>query len=152
MSVLMTPDMSNFSGKVHGGAVLRLLDHVAYACASRYARSYVVTMSVDRVIFREPIHVGELVDFLASVNYTGTTSMEIGIRVEAENVQRGIRRHVNSSYFTMVAVDDNGAPTVVTAIRPRDPDGEQRYESAQRRRKAMRELHTHNLPASAPNA
>jgi acyl-CoA hydrolase len=75
MTVLMTPDMANFSGNVHGGAILKYLDSVAYACASRYSGSYVVTLSVDRVVFRQPIHVGELVTFLAAVNYTGATSM-----------------------------------------------------------------------------
>ena len=81
MTVLMTPDMANFSGNVHGGTLLKYLDEVAYACASRYAGRYVVTLSVDQVIFREPVHVGELVTFLASVNYTGNTSMEVGIKV-----------------------------------------------------------------------
>ena len=71
MSVLMTPDMANFSGNVHGGTILKLLDQVAYACASRYSGSYVVTLSVDKVNFKEPIHVGELVTFLASVNHVG---------------------------------------------------------------------------------
>ena len=78
MTVLMTPDMANFSGNVHGGAILKLLDQVAYACASRYAGQYVVTLSVDQVTFKQPIHVGELVTFLAAVNHTGTSSMEIG--------------------------------------------------------------------------
>jgi acyl-CoA hydrolase len=87
MSVLMTPDTANFSGNVHGGTILKLLDQVAYACASRYAASYVVTLSVDQVMFRQPIHVGELVTFLASVNHTGTSSMEIGIKVLAENIR-----------------------------------------------------------------
>ena len=87
MTVLMTPDMANFTGNVHGGTILKLLDQVAYACASRYAARYVVTLSVDQVMFREPIHVGELVTFLASVNYTGTTSMEVGIKVLTENIQ-----------------------------------------------------------------
>ncbi|HEY4074158.1 MAG TPA: hotdog domain-containing protein, partial [Herbaspirillum sp.] len=73
MTVLMSPDMANFSGNVHGGAILKLLDQVAYACASRYAAQYVVTLSVDQVTFRQPIHVGELVSFLASVNHTGTS-------------------------------------------------------------------------------
>jgi uncharacterized protein (TIGR00369 family) len=77
MSVLMTPDMANFSGNVHGGAILKLLDQVAYACASRYSGSYVVTLSVDKVNFKEPIYVGELVTFLASVNHVGRTSMEV---------------------------------------------------------------------------
>src|SRR3954470_3262392 len=81
MTVLMTPDMANFAGNVHGGHILKFLDQAAYACASRYAGRYVVTLSVDQVTFRQPIHVGELVTFLASVNYTGTTSMEIGVKV-----------------------------------------------------------------------
>ena len=79
MTVLMTPDTANFSGNVHGGNILKLLDQVAYACASRYAGSYVVTLSVDQVMFRQPIHVGELVTFMAAVNHTGTSSMEIGM-------------------------------------------------------------------------
>ncbi|HTK00841.1 MAG TPA: acyl-CoA thioesterase, partial [Bordetella sp.] len=87
MTILMTPDMSNFSGNVHGGHILKYLDQVAYACASRYAGQYVVTLSVDQVVFREPIHVGELVTFLASVNYTGRTSMEIGIKVVTEDIR-----------------------------------------------------------------
>ena len=83
MTVLMTPDMANFSGKVHGGALLNLLDRVAFSCASRYSQRYAVTLSVDQVVFKEPINVGELVTFRASVNHAGRTSMEIGIRVEA---------------------------------------------------------------------
>ena len=95
MTVLMTPDMANFSGNVHGGHILKFLDQVAYACASRYAGRYVVTLSVDQVVFRQPVHVGELVTFLASVNYTGTTSMEIGIKVITENIrERSVRHHL----------------------------------------------------------
>jgi acyl-CoA hydrolase len=105
MTILMTPDMANFAGNVHGGTILKYLDQVAYACASRYAGEYVVTLSVDQVVFREPIQVGELVTFLASVNYTGRTSMEIGIKVVTEDIQRRLMRHTNSCYFTMVAVD-----------------------------------------------
>src|SRR5206468_6069773 len=96
MTVLMTPDMANFTGNVHGGTILKLLDQVAYACASRYAGRYVVTLSVDQVIFREPIFVGELVTFLASVNHTGRSSMEIGIKVVAEEIRTQANRHVNS--------------------------------------------------------
>src|SRR5690606_17185646 len=98
MTVLMSPDMANFSGKVHGGAVLRLLDQVAYACASRYAGSYVVTLSVDQVMFRQPIAVGELVTFLASVNYTGTSSMEVGVKVVAEDILRSEERRVGKEW------------------------------------------------------
>jgi acyl-CoA hydrolase len=105
MTVLMTPDMANFSGKVHGGHILKLLDQVAYACASRYAGMYVVTLSVDRVQFRQPVRVGELVTFFASVNYTGRTSMEVGIKVVSEDIHLGIATHTNSCFFTMVAMD-----------------------------------------------
>src|SRR3546814_5345354 len=107
MTVLMTPDMVNFSGNVHGGHILKLLDQVAYACASRYAGSYVVTLSVDRVMFLQPIYVGELVHFLASVNYTGRTSMEVGIKVIAEDIRKDVVRHANSCFFTMVSVNEN---------------------------------------------
>src|SRR4249920_3861376 len=115
MTVLVTPDMANFSGNAHGGTILKLLDQVAYACASRYAGRYVVTLSVDQVTFRQPIHVGELVTFLASVNYTGNTSMEVGIKVITENILNKVVRHANSCFFTMVAVDDQGKPTQVPA-------------------------------------
>ncbi|OZE32259.1 acyl-CoA thioesterase [Rhodococcus sp. 05-2254-5] len=146
MSVLMTPDMSNFSGNVHGGALLKLLDQVAYACASRYAQTYVVTISVDRVIFREAIHVGELVTFSASVNYTGRTSMEIGIRVDAENIRSGQLRHANSSYFTMVAVDGAGNPAPVPPLHPSGEIAIQRYNSARARRQGFANLTTHQQP------
>ena len=84
MTFLMTPDMANFSGHVHGGTILKLLDQVAYACAARYCKNYVVAASLDQVIFKEPIKVGELVTFRANVNYVGRTSMEIGMKVMIE--------------------------------------------------------------------
>lgn len=137
MTVLMTPDMANFSGNVHGGAILKILDQVAYACASSYARSYVVTLSVDRVLFREVIHVGDLVTFSASVNYTGRTSMEIGIRVDTVDIQRGTSRHTNSCYITMVAVDENGRPVEIPPLQPHDDIGIARYNAARQRRRAQ---------------
>jgi acyl-CoA hydrolase len=140
MIVLMTPDMANFSGKVHGGALLNLLDRVAFSCASRYSNQYAVTLSVDQVVFREPIHVGELVTFRASINYVGTTSMEVGIRVEAENIRTGIRRHTNSCYFTMVAVDDDGKPLPVPAATISDATEERRFNAAKARRELRREF------------
>jgi len=139
MSVLMTPDMSNFSGNVHGGTILKFLDQVAYACASRYAQTYVVTLSVDRVVFREPVHVGELVTFSASVNYTGRTSMEIGIRVETEDILLGKSRHTNSCYFTMVAMGSDGKPAEVPQLRPTETIARQRFEAGRRRRELRRE-------------
>jgi acyl-CoA hydrolase len=134
MTVLMTPDTANFSGNVHGGHILKLLDQVAYACASRYAGTYVVTMSVDQVVFRQPIHVGELVTFLAAVNYTGRTSMEIGIKVLAENIRTQDVRHVNSCFFTMVAVGDDKQPVAVPPLRPFSPEEQRRYEEAKSRK------------------
>src|ERR1700744_1903841 len=106
MTVLMTPDMANFAGNVHGGTILKFLDQVAYACASRYAGRYVVTLSGDQVMFREPIHVGELVTVKASVNHRGPSSREVGIKVLAETIRTQEVRHANSCFFTMVAVDD----------------------------------------------
>ena len=137
MTVLMTPDTANFSGNVHGGTILKLLDQVAYACASRYAGSYVVTLSVDQVMFRQPVHVGELVTFLASVNHTGTSSMEVGIKVIAENIRTQDKRHVNSCFFTMVAVDDQRKPIPVPQLRPFTPE-EKRRHAAAALRKTMR--------------
>ena len=140
MSVLMAPDTANFSGNVHGGTILKLLDQVAYACASRYAGTYVVTLSVDQVTFRQPIHVGELVTFLASVNHTGSSSMEIGIKVIAENIRTQENRHVNSCFFTMVAVDDAGKPTAVSPLRPFTPDERRRHAAAEVRKAMRREM------------
>ena len=140
MTVLMTPEMANFSGKVHGGALLNLLDRVAFSCASRYSQQYAVTLSVDQVIFKEPINVGELVTFRASVNHTGRTSMEIGIRVEAEHIRSGLRRHTNSCYFTMVAVDDTGRPVAVPQLTPADAADRRRYNAAELRRTLRREF------------
>ena len=140
MTVLMTPDMANFSGNVHGGTVLKLLDQVAYACASRYAGRYVVTLSVDQVMFREPIHVGELVTFLASVNATGNTSMEIGIKVITENIQTQLVRHANSCFFTMVAMDDERRPATVPPLVPVTPDEIRRSKAAQVRRQLRQEF------------
>ena len=139
MVVLMTPEMANFSGKVHGGALLNILDRVAFSCASRYSQDYTVTLSVDQVTFREPINVGELVTMRASINYTGRTSMEVGIRVEAEEVRSGQRRHTNSCYFTMVAVDENGKPTPIPALELTTPDKKRRFKEAQMRHQLRRE-------------
>lgn len=140
MTVLMTPDNANFSGNVHGGNILKLLDQVAYACASRYAGRYVVTLSVDQVMFRQPIYVGELVTFLSSVNHTGSSSMEVGIKVIAENIQNRSVRHVNSCFFTMVAVDDERKPVPVTPLVPVTPDETRRHAAALVRKDMRREM------------
>ncbi len=142
MTVLMTPDMANFAGNVHGGTLLKFLDQVAYACASRYAARYVVTVSVDQVMFRQPVHVGELVTFMASVNYTGKSSMEIGIKVIAENIRSQEKRHVNSCFFTMVAVDDDRRPVAVPALQPHGVRQKRRFEQALLRKELRQDLET----------
>lgn len=116
ISELMLPSHTNFSGKIHGGYILSLLDQIAFACASKYSGNYCVTASVDTVDFLNPIEVGELVTIKASVNYVGNSSMIIGIRVESENIQTGKIKHCNSSYFTMVAKDINGKNTKVPGL------------------------------------
>ena len=113
---LMLPSHSNFSGKIHGGHILNLMDQIAFACASKHSRNYCVTASVNKVDFLNPIEVGELVTLKASVNYTGRTSMVIGLRVESENIQTGKVKHCNSSYFTMVAKDENGKNVPVPGL------------------------------------
>ncbi len=113
---LMLPSHSNFSGKIHGGHILNLMDQIAFACASKHSENYCVTASVNRVDFLNPIEVGELVTLKASINFTGRTSMVVGLRIISENVITGITKHCNSSYFTMVAKDENGKSTPVPGI------------------------------------
>lgn len=108
LTELMLPSHSNFSGKIHGGYLLQLMDQIAFASASKYSGSYCVTASVDTVDFLNPVEIGELVTLKASVNYVGSSSMIIGIRVVSENIQSGKIKHCNSSYFTMVAKDSEG--------------------------------------------
>jgi acyl-CoA hydrolase len=148
MTVLMTPETANFAGNVHGGHVLKLFDQVAYACASRYAARYVVTLSVDQVTFREPIMVGELVTFLANVNYTGTSSMEVGIKVLSQDIRSQAIRHVNSCFFTMVAVDDAGKPVPVTPLRPFSPEEKRRHAAAMVRKQLRQEFAQRDVAAS----
>jgi len=116
ISELMLPSHSNFSGKIHGGYILSLMDQIAFACASRHSGTYCVTASVDTVDVLNAIEVGELVSMKASINYVGRTSMVVGIRVEAENIQTGKTKHCNSSYFTMVAKDDTGKNAEVPGL------------------------------------
>lgn len=116
ISELMLPSHTNFSGKIHGGYILSLLDQIAFACASKFCGNYCVTASVDTVDFLNPIEVGELVTMKASVNYVGKSSMIVGIRVEAENIQTGVVKHCNSSYFTMVAKNSEGKNAVAPGL------------------------------------
>ncbi|MEL7220267.1 MAG: acyl-CoA thioesterase, partial [Bacteroidota bacterium] len=116
LSILMQPSHSNFGGKIHGGYILSLMDQIAFACASKHSRAYCVTASVDTVDFRNPIEIGELVTMKASINYVGRSSMVVGIRVESENIQSGFVKHCNSSYFTMVAKNEEGKTIAVPGL------------------------------------
>ncbi len=133
-SELMMPHQANNLGHVFGGEMLAMMDKTAAVAALRHCRTTVVTASIDRVDFREPIHVGELVVMKASVNYVGRTSMEVGVRVEAEDLLSGRRRHTNSCYLTFVAVDRSGRPVAVPSLIPETPDEKRRHEAAKRRR------------------
>jgi|SRR5436190_17802251 len=127
ISELMLPSHANFSGKIHGGYILSLLDQIAFACASKFSGNYCVTASVDTVNFLEPIEVGELVTMKASVNYVGKSSMVVGIRVEAENIRTGKIKHCNSSYFTMVAKDEKGNSVSVPGLEIRSLEDVRRF-------------------------
>jgi uncharacterized protein (TIGR00369 family) len=124
---LMLPAHSNFSGKIHGGHILNLMDQIAFACASKHSSNYCVTASVNKVDFLNPIEVGELLTLKASVNYTGRTSMVIGLRVDSENIRTGETKHCNSSYFTMVAKDENDKSTPIPGIILTSKDEVRRY-------------------------
>ena len=140
MTELVTPGMANFSGNMHGGELLKLLDKVAYTCAMRYSGHYAVTLSVDNVLFKQPIHIGELVTCLATVNYVGRTSMEIGIKVIAEDIKAKTVRHTHTCYFTMVAMDENNKPTPLPPLELKDDVQERRRNKAIERREARQRL------------
>lgn|SRR3990167_2197279 len=145
VSEVMSPEKANFAGNIHGGHLLLLLDRVAYACAAQYAGSYVVTVSVDQVMFKEPIHVGELVTCYASVNYVGRSSMEIGIKVVAENLMKRLRRHTNSCFFTMVAVDEQLKPVTLSVFEPETEQEKCRWTEAEARRAARLALRQQHM-------
>ena len=130
----MGPTDANAAGFVHGGVIMKLADEVAGLAAVRHSRLRVVTAAADRMIFLQPIHIGEVVTLSASVNAAWSTSMEIGVRVEAERPRVGEVRHTNSAYLTMVAVDDEGRPVAVPTLMPETPDEHRREADAQLRR------------------
>jgi len=140
MTELMMPHMANTQGNVFGGVILSLIDRAAAVAAIRHAGAPVVTVSVDQVDFREPIHIGELVTAQASVNYVGRTSMEIGVRIEAENLTARNKRHTNSCYLTFVALDEDERPREVPPIEPETWDEKRRFENARDRRELRMKL------------
>ncbi|PIU40695.1 MAG: acyl-CoA thioesterase [Candidatus Omnitrophica bacterium CG07_land_8_20_14_0_80_50_8] len=138
MSQLMMPQHANFGGTIYGGTILSIADSVAYVCAARHAGPNCVTVSVDRVDFRKPIRIGELVTFLASVNFVGHSSMEVGIKIFSENLGTGQKRHTNSCYFTMVCLNDQRKPKEVPRLVPETADEKRRYEAGRKRHEAAR--------------
>lgn len=134
ISEVMMPHMANGLGNVHGGVLLGMIDRVAAVAAIRHAQRICVTVSVDQVDFREPIHLGELVTMHAMVNYVHRTSLEVGVRVEAENLITGVKRHTNSCYLTFVAIDDDRHPVEVPRLVPETEEEQRRYRAAEQRR------------------
>ncbi len=125
---------ANSAGYVHGGSVMRYCDEVAGLAAVRHSGFRVVTAAMERITFLEPVHVGEVLTFHASVNAAWRTSVEVGVRVEAENPRTRVKRHTNTAYLTMVALDDEGGPTQVPPLQCESPDEQRREREAQLRR------------------
>jgi uncharacterized protein (TIGR00369 family) len=131
----MTHQDANLAGNVHGGTIMKLIDNTGGIVASRHAGCLVVTASIDRLDFHSPVYIGDLLRLKASVNYVGTTSMEVGVRVEAENFITGEVRHTASAYLTFVALDEKGNPKKVPPLLPESEDEKRRYQEAEIRRK-----------------
>lgn len=127
---LMSPQDANPAGNVHGGVVMKLIDDAGGAVAYRHARSNVVTASIDRLSFHHPIFVGDLVTFRASINMAGRTSMDVGVRVEAENLLTGQVRHTASAYLTYVALGADSKPTPVAPLILETEEDERRFRQA----------------------
>ncbi len=139
LTELMVPSFANFGGKVHGGIILSLMDKVAYACASKHAGAYCVTVTVDGVEFLQPVEVGELLSLDATVHYVGNTSLVVGIKVTSENIKNNKVKHTNNSFFTMVAKDDNGVPVKVPELELSNPHEMRHFVTTIKRNKVKRE-------------
>jgi acyl-CoA hydrolase len=131
----MTPQDANLASNVHGGVIMRLIDDAAYVVATRHCRCNTVTASIDRMDFHNPVYVGDLVSLKASLNLVGKTSMEIGVRVETENLKTGEISHGVSAYLTYVALDENGKPTSVPPLILETGEDKRRNTEAQARRR-----------------
>jgi uncharacterized protein (TIGR00369 family) len=138
MSRTMLPSDANPSGNVHGGEIMRLIDECAGAAATRHARARVVTARIDELSFVAPVYVGNLVTARASVNHVGRTSMEVGVRVEAEDMFTGRVSHVSSAYLVFVAIDDQGRAVPLPPLLAETPDEKRRRAAAEERRELRR--------------
>ena len=132
---LMQPADANFMGNIHGGTIMKLIDDAAGACAYRFCRTTVVTAAIDRIDFHYPVQVGNLVRFMANVNYVGRTSVEVGVRVEAEDLASGVVMHTNSAYLVFVALNDGGRPIAVPELKPQTDQQKAWFAAAQERRR-----------------
>ncbi|HET9581669.1 MAG TPA: acyl-CoA thioesterase [Gemmatimonadota bacterium] len=135
ISLLATPETRNIFGSVHGGWIMRQVDETAYVCAARHAGRHAITASIDRVDFKSPIHVGDLVRLKASVHWVGRTSMLIGVKVEAEDLLSGEIRHTNTCLLTFVAIDESFDPVPVPGLILETEEDEERWEAAEERRR-----------------
>ena len=140
VSELMMPHQVNNLGHVFGGELLSMVDRAGAVAAMRHARTATVTVSIDRVDFREPIYTGELVTCTAQVNFVGRTSMEVGVRVEAENLLSGSKRHTNTCFLTFVAIDEHHRPCRVPPLDLSDAEDERRFREGKRRREVREAL------------
>jgi uncharacterized protein (TIGR00369 family) len=138
MSLQMNPADANLAGDVHGGTIMKLVDTAAGICAVRHCRTRVVTVTMDSMSFLHPVHVGDVVSLYASVNDVGHTSLEVGVKVEAENVRTGAKLHTSSAYLVFVALDENGKPTPVPALIVETEDERRRQAHAKIRRESRR--------------
>ncbi len=149
LSQLMMPNDVNFRGNIFGGVILKMIDAVSFICSTKHAETHCVTAAIDRIIFKEPIQVGEFVVMKASVNFAGKTSMEVGVRVEAHDLVSGKVRHTNSCYVTMVAVAAKGKPKRVSPVIPETNDEKRRFREAQiRREERLKERERYSLSHS----
>jgi acyl-CoA hydrolase len=138
LAELMLPEHANAAGNVHGGSIMKIIDNAAGIVAQRHTHKNVVTASVDRIDFLSPSYIGNLVLAKASLNYTGTTSMEIGVRVEAESLEDGTHTHIASAYLTYVALDKNDEPTEVPEAIPTTPEEKRRFREARDRKESRK--------------
>ena len=134
LSSLMMPADANFMGNIHGGVIMKLIDEAAGTCAFQFCRTRVVTAAIDRIDFHYPVQVGNLISMKANMNYAGTKSMEVGVRVEAEDLATGVVTHCASAYLVFVALGDNGQPIKVPRLTPRTASQKQWYAEAEARR------------------
>ncbi len=134
MTHLVLPQDANPAGNLHGGVILKHIDTAGGVVAKKHSRTNIVTVSIDRMAFKEPAYMGELLTFKACLNHVGRSSMEIGIRVEAENLTTGEIRHTNSAYLTYVALDENSKPTAVPPLIVEGETAKRRYREAELRR------------------